>query len=133
MLYRIFINQNKLDTNILQAINEYTKRLSPYCNIELLTSKDINKLIDSDTQSSYKIVINKSSDTISSEDFASKITNLTNHGNSTIDFYIGVEPNRYDDILTISKTNISIPTLTNILYEQLYRAYMINIGKTYHK
>ncbi len=133
MLYRIFTNQNKLDSNVLQAINEYTKRLSPYCNIELFTSKDINKIIASDTQSSYKIIVNKSSDTISSEDFALKITYLTTHGNSTIDFYIGAEPNRYDDILTISNANISVPTLTNILYEQIYRAYMINIGKTYHK
>lgn len=133
MLYRIFVNYNKLDSNVIQAIHEYEKRLSPYCNINLYVSKDINKIISSDVQSSYKIIINKSVDTISSEDFALKIANLTNHGNSTIDFYIGIEPDKYNDILTISKTNISIPILTNILYEQLYRAYMINIGKTYHK
>ena len=132
MLYRIFIEETKLDIATLSALSEYEKRLSPYTNIKLITSKE-HKRQQSDNPNTYKILINKHNDTISSEEFANKLAYLTNHGHSTIDFYIGTEVSDFNEDISISHMNISNGLLTNILYEQIYRGYMINIGKTYNK
>lgn len=132
MVYNIYINQIKLNNNTVKALDEYKKRLTPYCTVNLFLAKntDISSVLKN---TNYKILVDKKGDTISSEDLARYISDITVHGASTVDIFINHDIPIYNYKLTISHMNISNDLLSNILYEQLYRAYMINIGKTYHK
>ncbi len=143
----------------VSASDEYIKRLSAYCELEIVELKE-SKFQASNTPaleikakdeeaasllarvnpSDYVIALDVKSQKISSEKLASKIENLAIEGKSSIVLVIGGSLGIGDELLKRSDYKISLSDMTFthqmariILLEQLYRCFKINRGETYHK
>lgn len=138
------------------GIEEFLKRLTPYASVEVLELpaieiKDENltsKILDQEAEKilshikpqSYVITLEISGKMFSSEEFAKKISELTNDGVSEIIFVIGsscgISPlvsNRANLKMSMSKMTFLHQFARLILVEQIYRAFKIIKGETYHK
>lgn len=126
------INTEKIRNKyVKEALKEYTKRLSTYCKMEYIETKNPEKEISSKT---YIIKINNiSGEELSSEQLAEKIEQLGISGNSHITILLGADNIEADYILSISRMDIDINILLIIIYEQIYRAYRIINSAPYHK
>ena len=144
MKYNIYINNEKISSNHRMAVNEYIKRLSPYCSITINESKNPPFSNTSGRSDHGSWFLEKGISTHSSTDFSKNIEKCQLSGISTINIYVGYsnvdltvsdESNNESSImrLSLSATDLSIQTVTVLLLEQLYRGYTIIHGKTYHK
>ncbi len=138
------------------GIEEFQKRLRPYANFEIIELlpveiKDehlIAKALDEEAEKilahikpfSYVITLEINGKTLSSEEFASKIESLSKDGTSEIVFVIGssyglssIVSNRADFKMSLSKMTFLHQFARLILVEQIYRAFKIIKGETYHK
>ena len=141
------------------AINEYSKRLSKYCNLniielsdEKLPSKLNDKIIENikNTEGkkilshlkkdSYKICLDLHGKQFSSEEFSSKIDSISLNYNSSITFIIGGSLglskqvlNYCNEKLCFSKMTFPHQLIRIFLLEQIYRAFKIANNETYHK
>lgn len=144
MNYYIYCKDKNITKAHLDAIKEYTKRLSSYCKIQFIAGT--KKIIpDNFSTGNHQIIlITKGPSTFSSEEFAEQIRCMEASGKSNVHIYIGYEQLKLQEIYsshpsvklqTMSFTNsdISGHTLSVLLYEQIYRGYTIIHGKTYHK
>lgn len=75
-----------------------------------------------------------------SEQFAKEIADLATYGHSDITFVIGgslgLSPavmKRANDTLSFGRLTMPHQLMRLVLIEQIYRAFMINIGSPYHK
>lgn len=141
------------------AIEEYSKRLSKYCKLEILEVADektpdqvsdvvedairdkegerILKLIKDDA---YVITLEINGRGLSSEELADKIETLGVQGKSHIAFVIGGSIGlgkevlkRSDFALSFSKMTFPHQMMRVVLLEQIYRSYRIINGEPYHK
>lgn len=145
MHYHIYCKAKAFDTNYKEAVLEFTKRLSSYCDttLHLDNRLQFQKGIKPGNHQFFRVV--SGSSTYSSEEFAQKIAMLQQSGKSNIHILIGYTEEEctkalsalsgYAFPVSFSLTKCSLPakTLTLLLYEQLYRGYTILQGKTYHK
>lgn len=139
-----------------EGIAEFQKRLSPYTNFEIIELQPveirdenlIQKALDEEAQKilscikphSYVITLEITGKMLSSEEFAEKISDITNSGIQEIVFVIGsshglsrIISNRADFKLSISKMTFLHQFARLILVEQIYRAFKIIKCETYHK
>mgnify|MGYP001137797142 FL=1 len=139
-----------------EGILEFQKRLTPYANFEIIELQPveirdenlIQKALDEEAQKllayikpqSYVITLEIGGKMLSSEDFARKILDLTNEGFGEIVFVIGsscglskIISDRADFKLSLSKMTFLHQFARLILTEQIYRAFKIIKGETYHK
>lgn len=147
----------KIKENYLtQGISEYLKRLSGYCNIEIIELKDekigsnineekikemeSNKIIEKINDKDYVILLDLRGKQLSSEELADKMGSLINDGVGNYCFVIGgslgVSDNlrkKADFLLSFSKLTFTHQMIRMILLEQIYRAFKINNNETYHK
>ncbi len=134
MKINIYCENIKLSKDYEDAISEYVKRCSAYSKINFFKFTD-NCLKDTD----YTILIDKTSDLISSDELADKIRHITNYESSTINFVIlsknisSYNIENFNESFALSKINISENLLLILLSEQIYRAFTIINGKKYHK
>lgn len=133
MKFSIFIVCDKIEKFYLEAINEYDKRLGRYCTIKLIHIKRENELEKKLSDSSYKILVTNTNQSLSSEELAEKINDLGVSGTSDISIIIGSETAPYDEKLTMSQMDMDTGLKTTILIEQLYRAFRIIHNHPYHK
>ncbi len=138
---------------------EYKKRLSSYCDLEIVElkeskfqasstsalekkakSEEANSLLGRINISDYVIVLDVKGKKISSETLASHMAELSIAGKSSIAFVIGGSLGLGEEILQRSDLRISLSDMTFthqmariILLEQIYRSFKINRGETYHK
>ena len=136
---------------LIDAIKEYTKRISKYTKIEIIEVSDvdfdINKTLETEKNNILKYIDDKDyivtldieGNQISSIDFANKINDIFNH-NSNITFIIGGSYGLHKDIKDLSNYSLSFSKMTFphqlfrvMLLEQIYRSYKINNNETYHK
>lgn len=140
------------------AIDEYSKRLSKYCKLNIIEVKDeiipdtLNEKLTENIKSTegIKILNNiKNSYTISldlkgkeytSEEFSHKLENIVLNNNSYITFIIGGSLGLSKEVLDKSNELICFSKLTFphqlirvFLLEQIYRAFKIQNNETYHK
>ena len=138
------------------GIEEFLKRLRPYTQIEIvelapIEIKDDNlilkvldeeaeKILSNIKQDSYVITLEILGKQLSSEEFASKINEVTNSGISELVFVIGsscgLSPKvsqRADFKLSISKMTFLHQFARLLLVEQIYRAFKILKNEVYHK
>lgn len=139
------------------AINEYSKRLSKYCvlNIVELPDKKIpdklndaiekqiidfesNEIISHFSKSDYKICLDISGKEYSSPEFASKLTSLQ-LTQSEISFIIGGSLGVNNDLKSLCNEKICFSKMTFphqlmrvFLLEQVFRAFKINNNEKYH-
>ena len=138
------------------GINEFLKRLTPYASIEIIELtpveiRDENLTQKALEQEGEKILANIKNDSfvitmeilgkqLSSEDFAQKINEISMSGISELVFIIGsscgLSPtvsNRANFKLSFSKMTFLHQFARLLLVEQIYRAFKILKGETYHK
>lgn len=141
------------------AVGEYSKRLSKYCDLEIVQLKE-SKLADkasaADEQNvifeegqtilknikdgSYVITLEIKGKELSSEELAQKLERLTIEGKSDITFVIGGSlglsrevSDRADFKLSFSKMTFPHQMMRVVLLEQIYRSFKIIKNETYHK
>ena len=137
----------------VDAINEYKKRLSAFCNIEEIEVKEVNTLeINKNVESEGSNIISqiKPSDYVislailgkqfDSIEFANMINNHYVYSSNPITFIIGGSDGLSKEVLDRSNLKLSFGKVTYphqlmrvILYEQVYRAMMIINNHKYHK
>lgn len=138
------------------GIDEFLKRLSPYASVEVvelspieikdenLTSKVLEqegeKILSHVKPQSYVITLEINGKMLSSEGLAEKINELTNEGISELVFVIGsscglspIVSNRANFKLSMSKMTFLHQFARLLIVEQIYRAFKIIKGETYHK
>ena len=138
------------------GIDEFLKRLTPYASVEIielspieikdenLTQKaleqEAEKILSNIKSDSYVITLEILGKQLSSEDFANKINEITVSGISDLVFVIGsscgIAPSvsqRANFKLSISKMTFLHQFARLLLVEQIYRAFKILKGETYHK
>lgn len=138
------------------GIDEFLKRLTPYAAVEVteitpVEIKDVHlieraldeeggKILSLIKPQSYVITMEISGKQFSSEEFARKIEDLTNEGQSEIIFVIGSSCGISKKVSARANLKMSMSKMTFlhqfarlILIEQLYRAFKIIKGETYHK
>lgn len=144
---------------LTDGIAEYVKRLGPYAKLEIIEVPDEkiperpspaqeNQVRDREGERILKylkpdtpvIPLAIEGQALSSEEFAELIHNLGLHGHGEIAFVIGgslgLSPRvleRGHLLLSFSKMTFPHQLMRLILVEQIYRAFKIVRGETYHK
>lgn len=139
-----------------EGIEEFLKRLTTYASVEIaelspieikdenLTSKVLEqegeKILSQIKPNSFVITMEIGGANLSSENFAQKIEEIANQGYNEIVFVIGSScgisktvSNRADFKLSLSKMTFLHQLARLLLVEQIYRAFKIQKGETYHK
>lgn len=139
-----------------EGIDEFLKRLIPYASVEIIELQPIDikdehltqRILDEEGEKilslikpqSYVITMEINGKQFSSEEFAQKISNLTNEGQSEIIFVIGSSCGLSKNVSARANLKMSMSKMTFlhqfarlILVEQIYRAFKIIKGETYHK
>ena len=140
------------------AVSEYVKRLGAYCSVSVTEVKeerlpanasaaDERNVIDAEgkallsktAKGDYVVALDVKGREMSSEDLAERIRE-TAFTHPVIDFIIGGSLGLSDDVkqradLRMSFGRITLPhqLARVVLAEQIYRAFKINAGETYHK
>ncbi|MDF2590469.1 MAG: hypothetical protein K0S41_4312 [Anaerocolumna sp.] len=141
------------------AMDEYSKRLSRYCKLEIIEVADEKtpdsagevlenqikktegeRILKYIKEGSYVIALAIEGSMFSSEQLAEKIEQLGINGESHLTFIIGgslgLSPDvlvRADFKLSFSKMTFPHQLMRVILLEQIYRSYRINTNQPYHK
>ena len=159
MIHINIICVGKLKENYLKdAINEYCKRLSIYCKLDIIEIADeqipnnINDKISNNIKNiegskiinylknSYVISLDLKGKQYSSEDFSKKLEDISLFINSNITFIIGGSLGLSDEVLEKSNELICVSKMTFphqlirvFLLEQIFRAFKIQNNETYHR
>ena len=141
------------------AVAEYSKRLKAYCALEIVELKEArlpDRAGDAEEESvklaegrdilshiekdEYVITLEVLGKSLSSEGLAEKIDKLGLDGRSDVVFVIGGSlglskevSERADFKLSFSAMTFPHQMMRVFLLEQIYRAFKINRGETYHK
>ena len=142
-----------------QAIEEYSKRLSKYCKLEIkeaadekppdsasdtvnrmIKEKEGDRLLSFIKDDSYVIALAIDGKMLDSVELSEKIDNLMLSGKSDIVFVIGGSLgldkrvlDRADYKLSFSKMTFPHQLMRVILLEQIYRSFRIMKNEPYHK
>ena len=139
-----------------EGIDEFLKRLTPYASLEIvelnpIEIKDenlIEKILEQEGEkiltqikpNSYVITLEINGVIFSSEEFSKKLEEIGNQGIGEIVFVIGSScgiantvSQRADLKLSLSKMTFLHQFARLLLVEQIYRAFKIQKGETYHK
>ncbi len=127
-----------------EAVAEYVKRLSRFARVEI---KELAEGVDPEAEADdilrnirgYSIALAVEGEKQSSEQLAKRIARLTDAGKE-LTFIIGSSCGLSDRVKKAADYKLSFSDMTFphqlmrvILAEQVYRAFMINAGSTYHK
>lgn len=141
------------------ALEEYDKRLSKYCKLEItevadektpdragsveenqIKEKEAQRILAKIRPDSYVCTLEIAGKELSSTEFADWISSLTVGGKSSITFVIGGSLGLHSSVLQRSDFALSFSKMTYphqlmrvILSEQVYRAFRIINGEPYHK
>jgi 23S rRNA (pseudouridine1915-N3)-methyltransferase len=123
---------------ILEGINEFEKRLKPFCRIEFIELKDEGLKKESEKLEKYlsdkTYILDAKGTQLNSEDFAGFIKKQEQE----ITFIIGgpegisEEIKKKSKLISLSKMTFTHEMCKLFLIEQIYRAYMINNNRGYY-
>lgn len=139
------------------AFAEYSKRLQAFCNLKLieidecrLSDKPSEKEIHNALETEATMIMKHAQGFIipmciegrqmKSEMLSKKIEDIAVSGNSEISFIIGSSYGLAESVKRAAGLKLSMSEMTFphqlariMLMEQIYRAFMISAGKSYHK
>lgn len=160
MLSINIICPGKVKENYLKdAILEYSKRLSKYCKLNIIEvpdekvpdklsealekeikQKEGKSIISKIPKDTYLICLDLKGKEFSSEEFSKKIEEISLNYNSSITFVIGGTLGISDEVLNLAKEKVCFSKMTFphqlirvFLLEQIFRAFKILSGETYHR
>lgn len=140
-----------------EAILEYKKRLSKFCNLNIIeineslakvensvniekAKKDEGKLILEKVKNEYLIILDIEGKEFSTIEFSDKFEEIKNSGYSDISFVIGGSYGLSDEVKKAAKLRLSFSKMTFphqlfrvIVLEQIYRIFKISNNEPYHK
>ena len=140
------------------AIDEYSKRLSKYCNLNIIDiqdeklpgkvndsiakdikQKECTKILNAIKKDSYVMALDLRGKQFTSEEFSKKIDEVPVKGFSNITFIIGGTLGLTEEVLNSANEFISFSKMTFphqlirvFLLEQVFRAFKISNNETYH-
>lgn len=140
------------------AVNEYSKRLKKYCElniieindeqlpskvnesiIEQIKEKECKKIMENIRNDSYVIPLDLRGKQYTSEEFSSKIDTIQTQGYSNITFLIGGTLGLTNEVLSRANESICFSKMTFphqliriFLLEQIFRGFKISKNETYH-
>ena len=140
------------------GIEEYSKRLTPFCKLETIAineekmpedptpalkeqvlEKETQRLIAIIPENSYVILLDVVGKQLASPELAAKIDALTLAGKSHLTFVIGgafgytdALRRRADFAISFSKMTFTHQMIRLLLVEQVYRAFKISNNQKYH-
>lgn len=138
----------------IDAIDEYLKRLSKYCQIEIIELKDEQekatieiikdiegkRIVEKMDNSYYNILLDLKGNMLDSIEFSHKIDEISTNINSKICFIIAGSNGFGNDVYTkadykicFSKMTFTHQMIRIFLLEQIYRAFKILNNEIYHK
>ena len=146
------------ESYLREASKEYEKRLSSYCDLEIIelspkklsdkpSNNEISAALDFEAEQIIKKIPKDAAvytmcvegKQTSSEVFAEEMKNFQNEG-KTLVFIIGSSYGLSEIVKRLSFKRFSVSSMTFphqlfriMLLEQIYRAFKINEGGTYHK
>ena len=141
------------------AIDEYSKRLSKYCKLNIIEVpdekvpeklsdtveneikvKEGKSIISKIPKDTYLICLDLKGKEFSSEEFSKKLEDISLNLNSSVTFVIGGTLGISKEVLDLSKEKICFSKMTFphqlirvFLLEQIFRAFKISNGETYHR
>lgn len=135
------------------AINEYTKRIKPYCNLNIVEIKEINNMeskrnlslegeniLKCINNNDYVVTLEIEGKMLTSPELAGFINNHYTYNNKTMTFIIGSSDGICDEVkkrsdykLSFSKMTFPHQLMRVIFLEQIYRALSIVNNSKYHK
>lgn len=154
------ITVGKLKEKYLKmAIDEYSKRLSRYCKLNIIEvmdekapeqmsisqemivkNKEGERILKHVKDNAYVITLEIKGKMLSSEQLAKHISQLGVEGKSHLVLIIGGSIGLSDEVIARSDYSLSFSNMTFphqlmrvILLEQVYRSFRINAGEPYHK
>ena len=142
-----------------QGIAEYAKRLGTFCEFQIVEvpdekapeklspaemegvkEKEGERILAKIKDKEYVYALAIEGKERSSEEFAKELADLGTYGTSDITFVIGGSLGLSPEVLKRANTKISFGRFTlphqlmrMVLTEQIYRGFMINAGRPYHK
>lgn len=153
------ITVGSLKSSFLEpGIEEFKKRLSRYCNLNIIelkdeavpknpSTKDVEalqalegeRIVKNIPERSYVFALDVKGKPMTSTGFAKSLNNLQVRGYSSFSFVIGGATGLSDFVLQQSDYRFSLSHMTFthqmirlILLEQIYRAFKINNNEPYH-
>ncbi len=140
------------------AVEEYSKRLSRYCKLNIIElpdekipenlnpslenaikSKECNSILEHIKKDSYIVALDLGGKQFSSEDFSAEIERISMES-SNITFIIGGSLGLNQEILNFCNLKVCFSKMTFphqlirvFLLEQIFRAFKIANGETYHR
>ena len=144
---------------LVDAIKEYSKRLSKYCKLNIIEvpdektdenasdvaneqvkEKEGQKILKYVKDDAFVVTLEILGKMLTSEELAAKIENITVSGKSHITFIIGGSLGLHKDVsrradykLSFSKMTFPHQLMRVILLEQIYRSFRILKNEPYHK
>ena len=141
-----------------EGIEEYSKRLSKYCKLNItqlpdekipdklypkleqeIKEKECNNIINHIKKDSFIIALDLKGEELSSIEFSNQLKNISME-NSHITFIIGGSLGLTDDLLKMCHLKVCFSKMTFphqlirvFLLEQTFRAFKIQNGETYHR
>lgn len=138
------------------GIDEFLRRIAPYTTIEVSELKPVevkdsnliqhyldleaDKILDLIKPSAFVVTLEIGGKMLSSEDFSTEINEIVNSGVNELIFVIGSShglshkvSERADFKLSLSRMTFLHNFARLLLVEQIYRAFKIIKGETYHK
>lgn len=146
------------ETYLKSAISEYAKRLSRYCKLDILElpdekipdrlnaslsneikARECNHMIRHIKKDSYVIALDLKGKQFSSEEFSSCLEDIS-MCSSHVTFMIGGSLGLTNELLDLCNQKICFSKMTFphqlirlFLLEQIFRAFKISSGETYHR
>jgi len=143
----------------IDALREYAQRLSIFCKLNItevkdepipqnasaaqvdeVLAKEASAILAKIPKDSYVFALCVEGKQISSEDLADQIEKIQVNGTSSITFIIGGSVGLSDEVKSLANARLSFSKMTFphqlfrvMLIEQIYRAFKIMSGQTYHK
>lgn len=144
---------------LIDAINEYSKRLSKYCELKItelqdekipsnlspalaeqIKQKESSNILEHLDRKSYTITLDLRGKQLSSEDFSKTIEDISVNSSSSITFIIGGSLGLSTEVLDASNLLLCFSKMTFphqlirvFLLEQIFRSFKIINNETYHR
>lgn len=154
MRFEIIFPGKTREGYLREGIDDYVNRLRRYVKVDFKVAREYKgkgteeavrdtqttELLKNLPESALILGLDQRGHQYSSEDFADLITGWENQGRDRVAVVIGGHLgfsreflDRADYLLSISKMTFTHEMVRLIFLEQLYRAYSIKIGSSYHK